>query len=711
MWHLRNMRRTKIYLVTAAALLALAGCDHALEPAGGGAITIEASVGPMTKVTYDGAGSAFAAGDQLALYAWTGTATEIPARRAVDGVVNTFDGTKWTPASLMRWQTMSTPHFFLGVSPAPGAAVADLTAVPYTLDPSPDKYAASDLLLATNFGTDGAGVKPSQTAVPLAFDHAMAKLVVNLKFRSQWAAVPAVSAVTVTAKSAATVNYLTKSVTATGDAALLALPAAASAASGYDKSFSSLQVPQGGVRRITVSIDGTDFVYEATEDIPLVSGEITTVCLNVGRDRIDLAGITVADWSAGTTLPDQNMQRIDLPELVYLGDPLTSVGVTSGQDIAVGFRANHVSEAITADDLNVVVVSAKRFFSEGTKPSDEPVRYSVKSVDPDPGVPGRYVATIATSSSVPVWEECSLALAFPYQDLDGNPAQAVTEAFPVSMIPRPGDGLSQWCYPHASFYEASTEPVSAGQTVSVGETILPIYYALDQQVFKTTDGTESKTYSADFIDSAAFVPDMDAWNETGDYPSVQCSLDKVRHFVSFTPDDIDNNNTWLEYRCSTGVKHVVVPGKLVLTDVNGVKDTVVLNLRWYNTSWFPESAILRKDSVREDNSASIDIRSMLRMLGLNYSDLHGRYDIEEEYVSDGYIYRGDSFQGGYFRMSASLDDETGSLDMRLTDPFDYGYMFAIRGRITLWIYPSLKNPELKAKQLRFSYDMAVTIVH
>lgn len=102
---------------------------------------------------------------------------------------------------------------------------------------------------------------------------------------------------------------------------------------------------------------------------------------------------------------------------------------------------------------------------------------------------------------------------------------------------------------------------------------------------------------------------------------------------------------------------------------------------------------------------------MLRMLGLNYSDLHGRYDIEEEYVSDGYIYRGDSFQGGYFRMSASLDDETGSLDMRLTDPFDYGYMFAIRGRITLWIYPSLKAPELKAKQLRFSYDMAVTIVH
>ena len=142
------MRRTKIYLVTAAALLALAGCDRTLEPTGG-AITIEASVGPVTKVTYDGAGSAFAAGDRVAVYAWTGSAASVPATRVVDGVVNTFDGTKWTPASLMRWQTMSTQHIFLGVSPAPGAAVADLTAVPYTLDPA--DYAASDLLFRSGF--------------------------------------------------------------------------------------------------------------------------------------------------------------------------------------------------------------------------------------------------------------------------------------------------------------------------------------------------------------------------------------------------------------------------------------------------------------------------------------------------------------------------------------------------------------------------------
>lgn len=314
------MRRTKIYLVTAAALLALAGCDHALEPAGG-AISIEASVGPLTKVTYDGDGASFAAGDRVAVYAWTGSAASVPATRVVDGVVNTFDGTKWTPASLMRWADASTPHYFLGVSPAPGAAVADLTAVPYTLDPT--DYTASDLLLATNFGPGDEGVKPSQTAVPLAFDHAMAKLAVNLKFRSQWATVPAVSAVTVTAKSAATVNYLTKSVTASGTAAPLAMPAAAAVPSGYDLRFSGIQLPQTGVRRIVVCIDGRDFVYEAATDIPLVGGEITTVGLNVGRDRIDLAGITVADWEA-ETLAEAEAE----PDMLHI--PLTIEAAAEG---------------------------------------------------------------------------------------------------------------------------------------------------------------------------------------------------------------------------------------------------------------------------------------------------------------------------------------------------------------------------------------------
>ena len=312
------MNRITIYLTLAAALLALAGCNK--EPvADGGAITVDATLGAATKVSADG--DAFTSGDQIAVYAWLGGATQMPDTRVVDGVVNTFDGTKWTPASMMRWQVTDDPHYFLGVSPVPTAAITDFTAVPYTLDPT--KYVESDLLLATTPD----GVKNTGAAVPLAFHHAMAKLTVNLKFRSQWATTPDVSAVTVTAKSMASVNYLTQAVTATGTASAVTVPEVTSIASGYDRSFSGLQVPQTGVRKVTVTIDGKNYVYEAGEDITLAAGRNTTLNLIVGRDKIDLSGISLSPWTAEDPL------SVGDAELDMLTTPLTFEAKVAGASI------------------------------------------------------------------------------------------------------------------------------------------------------------------------------------------------------------------------------------------------------------------------------------------------------------------------------------------------------------------------------------------
>ena len=311
-----NMKRYNIYLAIAALLLA--GCGKELAPMGA-EMTVEASVCALTKVS--AAGDAFTTGDQIAVFAWLGSATQNPSTRVVDGVVNTYDGTKWTPASQMRWQVTDDPHYFLGVSPAPTAAIADLTAVPYTLDPA--KYAESDLLLATTPD----GVKNTGAAVQLAFRHAMAKLSVNLKFRKQWATKPDVSAVTVSAQSTANVNYLTQAVTATGTASAVAVPEIVSVASGYDRSFSGLQVPQTGVRKITVTIDGKDFVYEAGEDITLAAGRNTTLNLAVGRDKIELEGISLAPWTAEDPLSEGEAVSANL----YMGHGYVDMGeVTIG---------------------------------------------------------------------------------------------------------------------------------------------------------------------------------------------------------------------------------------------------------------------------------------------------------------------------------------------------------------------------------------------
>ena len=285
----------RYYILILAIAILLPGCQK--EALDGGLITVEASVGPATKVTCDGDKSSFAAGDKISVYAWTGSASEVPAKRVVDGVVNTYDGSAWTPASLMRWRNGSDAHYFLGVSPV--HAISDFMADSYSVDPA--DYTASDLLIARNLD----GVKSGDGAVKLDFRHAMAKLKVNLSFRDQFGGTPVVSAVSLSAKTKASINYLTQAVSATGDAASVSLPAVTA-----NSSYSGLMVPQTGVKKITVTIDGKDYVYEAGEDIPLTSGQVTTVNLTVGRDRIELASaITIADWVDEKLPEDQEVVR------------------------------------------------------------------------------------------------------------------------------------------------------------------------------------------------------------------------------------------------------------------------------------------------------------------------------------------------------------------------------------------------------------------
>lgn len=282
------MRTQSLFILAAASALVLASCSKAASDIP--AITIEAGIGSLTKVSYDGDTATFQSGDKLSVYAWTGSASAVSSSLAVNGIVNTFDGSKWTPESPMLWEDKSSAHYFLGISPA--REVTNFTADSYTLDPT--KFTASDLLIAKNVD----GLTPSSTPVSLSFTHALARLDVNLTFRNQWDATPTVTSVAATAKKSATVDYLAKEFTVNGSASAVSLT------KGTDAKWSGLQIPQDGVKTITVTIDGKDYVFTHTTDIPLKGGKYTTVNLTVGRDRIELAGsgITISDWTAGDTI-------------------------------------------------------------------------------------------------------------------------------------------------------------------------------------------------------------------------------------------------------------------------------------------------------------------------------------------------------------------------------------------------------------------------
>lgn len=281
------MKSLKLIILAAAALTA---CNNnGLQPNTTKTITIDANIA-QTKLSVSGNDAAFEPGDQISLYAWINDPTTgQPVERVVDGEVNVLMSSgSWVPEKSMLWYDMVTPHYFIGIYPV--RTVADLHAGEYTLDPT--DQAASDLLIATNL----TGLTANNDPVVLTFEHAMAKLYVNLKFRSQWDGTPTVSSVVATAAKTATVNFETQAVTA-GAAASVSLPDLQTVAKGYALSYASLMVPQTGFKTLTVTIDGKEFVYTHTTDIPLSSGKTTTVNLTVGRDKIELASdISIKGW-------------------------------------------------------------------------------------------------------------------------------------------------------------------------------------------------------------------------------------------------------------------------------------------------------------------------------------------------------------------------------------------------------------------------------
>ena len=292
------MRISNSILAAMAATLVLASCDN---DENGGVDTAEyipvnTSIGSLTRTaTADDGTQTFVKDDKISVYAWTGSADVVNADgMVVNNSINTYNGTKWTASPQMLWKDMSSVHFFLGVYPS--KEITDFTADAYTLDVT--KQEQSDLLVAVNTGTDNAGFTATNTAVPLQFDHVMAKLIVNLSFRNQWATTPTVTSVTTgNLKGKATVNYLTKSATVTAeDATNIELPVATA-----NTTYQSIMVPQAGNdATIAIKIGEKDYTYTGT--VKLESGKYTTVNLIVGRDGITLGSVSINDWGEGTTI-------------------------------------------------------------------------------------------------------------------------------------------------------------------------------------------------------------------------------------------------------------------------------------------------------------------------------------------------------------------------------------------------------------------------
>ena len=294
--------KKKTYLFALMAMaLTLGSCSDNENGIGGETskyITVSTSIGNMTRVATDEkGGQTFEEGDEISVYAWTGDATVAPEtrERVVNNAINKLTNGSWVSTPQMLWKNNRDKHYFIGVYPT--AAISDFTASEYKLDVT--KQEDSDLLVAVNISGISYNADEQQT-VPLAFTHVMSKVIVNLQYRNQFGGTPNVESLVVkNAASDASVNLLTKTVTVATDAARtdISIPVIKA-----NEKYESIMIPQSGITKIAVNINGKQYVYTHPTDIKLEGGKYTVVNLIVGRDEITLGNVSIADWGEGENI-------------------------------------------------------------------------------------------------------------------------------------------------------------------------------------------------------------------------------------------------------------------------------------------------------------------------------------------------------------------------------------------------------------------------
>lgn len=292
--------KTKYYIFALAAMtMTLGSCSDSENTTGTEApksITVSTSIGKMTRITTDEKGAqAFSEGDEISVYAWTGSADKVPAaaERVVNNAINKLTDKVWVATPQMLWKNNLDQHYFIGIYPTKN--VDNLTADTYTFNA--ENQLASDLLVAVN--VKGLSyTKDAKDAVKLDFTHVMAKMVVNLTYKNQWGGTPTVKNVVVAdAANEATINYLTKAVTPTTTAkADFEVPATVA-----NTQYVSVLIPQNGIQKLAITIGDKTFTYDNGTPFNFESGKITTINLEVGRDQVILDEVKISDWENGST--------------------------------------------------------------------------------------------------------------------------------------------------------------------------------------------------------------------------------------------------------------------------------------------------------------------------------------------------------------------------------------------------------------------------
>ena len=248
-----------------------------------------------------------------------------------DNIKVTKEGNNWNPATQMLWQNSTTAVDILAYAPYQ-ETTEDATgkvkifgktdyAFSVQADQSDAEDYSSDLIVFKQTGfTPGSELNTSK-AVDVAFTHLLSQLNLTIELRDQFnqdEKKPVTSATVTDVKVDGTfirskVNFAADPISFLRDGqATAAITPETVAFKKADKTtdhatfkYSAIVIPQkviAGQLCIKFKVDGTDYIWTGTSDVEFVSGKKYDLLLLVGKDVVQVKGITATPWGKETII-------------------------------------------------------------------------------------------------------------------------------------------------------------------------------------------------------------------------------------------------------------------------------------------------------------------------------------------------------------------------------------------------------------------------
>lgn len=272
-------RLTPYYIYYAILALFLTACngdshDNDEKPV----IDISTAIAdaPSTRLGYNGEKCSFTTGDIIHLIALPVGDTSTEKLKTADYTLG--DNAKWVPTPILLWDN---DDIHLDFFASYGNVTEDTD---FMTARTPDwTYAMGD--------------------VQLNFNHRTSKLIVHIsKIRDELGDNPDIN-VSIMVKNGMAYNHITDAIT------LESYNSKRELRDVGDLKYETFILPQTGLRTITVTSGGKDYVWTSDTDLELKASTIVTVNLAVGNDRVLIGSVVVTDWDEVTTIQGEEVEN------------------------------------------------------------------------------------------------------------------------------------------------------------------------------------------------------------------------------------------------------------------------------------------------------------------------------------------------------------------------------------------------------------------